>query len=313
MPRLPPRHPPPQPRGGGGGGDLGARPPGGLTGLARAAQRSEEHQFLYETTVEAGVRDTAAELAAINNLRLKIERLKLEGEELAKYGPAKHPEKQGLDQYQEDFGNGPVEQGPFYNADPTGRRSGNACDPNVSKVLTKTLEEAAAAASKKQVAAKVYLTRKLLAGKVDEIRGAVMICYPMGLPEWDLVRQCLDDTEVLAGTQWANEHLEPETATLWFCGKQMLPDNKLRDHVGKNEKTKVVAKLQKPGGQAPAREPRVDAETQKQMMAFYHKRQEEMKKLEAEGDDEDHYTHSTWADPNALKRHFQGVSNIRLR
>ena len=49
------------------------------------------------------------------------------------------------------------------------------------------------------------------------------------------------------------------------------------------------------------------------MMAFYHKRQEEMKKLEAEGDDEDHYTNSSWADPNALKRHFQGVSNIRLR
>ena len=41
-----------------------------------------------------------------------------------------------------------------------------------------------------------------------------------------------------------------------------------------------------------------------------------MKKLEAEGDDEDYYTLYTnlsWADPNALKRHFQGVSNIRLR
>ncbi len=45
----------------------------------------------------------------------------MEGEELAKHGPAKQPEKQGLDEYSE----APVEKGPFYTADPTGRRTGN--------------------------------------------------------------------------------------------------------------------------------------------------------------------------------------------
>jgi hypothetical protein len=30
---------------------------------------------------------------------------------------------------------------------------------------------------------------------VDNIRGAVMICYPMGLPEWDLIRMLLEDRE----------------------------------------------------------------------------------------------------------------------
>ncbi len=30
---------------------------------------------------------------------------------------------------------------------------------------------------------------------IDNIRGAVMICYPMGLPEWDLVRMLLEDRE----------------------------------------------------------------------------------------------------------------------
>ena len=48
---------------------------------------------------------------------------------------------------------------------------------------------------------KVYLTKKMLLEKVDEIRGAVMICYPMGLPEWDNVRLALEDTEDLSGTQ----------------------------------------------------------------------------------------------------------------
>ncbi len=47
---------------------------------------------------------------------------------------------------------------------------------------------------------KVALTRKLLRDAVDNVRGAVMICYPMGLPDWDMVRMLLEDREELAGT-----------------------------------------------------------------------------------------------------------------
>ena len=81
-------------------------------------KRSEEHQFLFETTVEADVTATVAELCEIQNTRLRIQRLKLEGEELAKYGFAKHPDKQSLDEYQEDFGYGKVEKGEHYKSDP---------------------------------------------------------------------------------------------------------------------------------------------------------------------------------------------------
>lgn len=89
--------------------------------LVLLLQNSEEDQFLFDTTVQASVRDTTAELAKIHNLRHRITRLKLEGEELAKYGPAKQPDQQGIDQYSEQ----PVQQGPFYNMDPTGRRTGD--------------------------------------------------------------------------------------------------------------------------------------------------------------------------------------------
>jgi hypothetical protein len=72
------------------------------------------------------VKDAVRELVQVHNLRHRIHRLKLEGEELAKYGPAKHPDRQGIDQYSEE----PVEKGPHYNMDPTGRRTGNgACAP----------------------------------------------------------------------------------------------------------------------------------------------------------------------------------------
>ena len=83
-------------------------------------------------------------------------------------------------------------------------------------------------------------------------------------------------------------------------------DELLSKYVGKNEKTKVVAKLQKPGHGAPAREPCVSEGERKAMMAHYFKRQEELKAL-AEADDDD-YLHSAWADTKALKNSLQGIS-----
>ena len=40
----------------------------------------------------------------------------------------------------------------------------------------------------------------MLEESIDHIRGGVMIAFPQGLPEWDLVRQALEGTEELAGT-----------------------------------------------------------------------------------------------------------------
>ncbi len=51
------------------------------------------------------------------------------------------------------------------------------------------------------VARKAALTKKALSDAVDSVRGAVMICYPMGLPEWDLVRLLLEDKEGDVGAQ----------------------------------------------------------------------------------------------------------------
>lgn len=269
-------------------------------------KRSDNEQFLFETTVEATVRDTIKELAQVHNLQHKIKRLKLEGGELAKYGPAKHPDKQGIDTYSEEA----IEKTQYYNMDPTGRRTGNACSQDVAKVLLKTLDDAEAVCSKNQVEKKVPLSAKLLQEAIDNIRGAVMICYPMGLPEWDLIRIELENREDLSGTSYANDELDPETSTLWFAGKQLLPEKQLKDYVGRQEKTKAVIKLQRKGQGPPAREPVVDAETQKAMLSWYHKKQEEEKKLA--DDDDDSHANSAWANPQSLKSHFAGVTTVRM-
>ena len=100
-----------------------------------------------------------------------------------------------------------------------------------------------------------------------------------------------------------------ESATLWVAGKEFIRGELVSNRLGRNEKTKVIAKLQNNGDGAPGREPAVNEEERKAMMAYYFKKQEGMKRL-AETDDDD-YLNSTWADPKNLKRDLQGINNIR--
>lgn len=65
--------------------------------------------------------------------------------------------------------------------------------------------------------------------------------------------------------------------TIWFSGKEMQRGKLLSDFVGKNEKTKVIAKIQKKGNAAPGREPVVSEQQQKDMMAYYYRKQQDMK------------------------------------
>lgn len=45
------------------------------------------------------------------------------------------------------------------------------------------------------------LTEQILEEALSNIRGAITIVWPMGLPEWEPVRDILDDKEDLTGTQ----------------------------------------------------------------------------------------------------------------
>ncbi|GBF94463.1 hypothetical protein Rsub_06997 [Raphidocelis subcapitata] len=270
---------------------------------------SDQDQFLFEAPAASAAGAVAAALARIQNLRNRVTRLKLEGGELARYGPAKRPDGQGIDRFEE--GAAGRERGPHYKEDPTGRRSGEACDPEVAKKLLAELDAAEVAASKDRVAHRRPLTEAALLEAVDNIRGAVMICYPMGLPEWDFVRECLEGREDLTGTDFGGRDLDPASAQLWFAGRALAPDKPLSEYLGRNERTRAVVKLTKKGAGAPAREPAVDADTQKAMLAFYYKKQEQQKALCA--DDDDAYARSAWADPRALKQHFAGVGgSVRI-
>lgn len=52
-----------------------------------------------------------------------------------------------------------------------------------------------------QVDANIPLTSEVVQDAIDQMRGAVMIVYPMGLPPHEPIKQELENTEDLSGTQ----------------------------------------------------------------------------------------------------------------
>ena len=131
----------------------------------------------------------------------------------------------------------------------------------------------------------------------------------MGLPEWDTVRITIESNSGLEGTAAGTEVLDDSTAELWVATKYFDRNQTVGDRLGRNEKTKVIAKLQSRGSGAPCREAGISEEEKTAMMAYYFKKQEEMKQLAEANDDE--YLNSSWADPKQLQRSLRGQNGVK--
>eukprot|EP00043_Microstomoeca_roanoka_P007761 m.74981 g.74981 ORF g.74981 m.74981 type:complete len:288 (-) comp13960_c0_seq1:109-972(-) len=283
-----------------------------------SVKRGDDALFLYETSTQYLVDDITNEVADLYNTQLRIDRLCMAMEQLAEHGIMKPPKMQGLtpdqvielklkDDTDRYYPSGGAQDIP----DDIGRRTGKAPSVAMQEVLRRTISEAKAVISKEQVKRNVLLTKQVLQDTIDKLKGAVMIVYPMGLPNYEEVQIILDDDEDLTGTQAAKQVIPQEEARLWWANKELTRSKKLMDFIGKNEKTKIVCKIQRKGQGAPAREPLYDEDAQKSMMVYAYKKQEEWKKLEDA--DEDDFLNSAWADSLSLKRQLQGTGNIRLK
>jgi len=279
-------------------------------------KRRDQSQFLYETVASVNMDNVLGDLTAIYNGRLKIHRLCAEMEQLAKHGLCLPPNMQGLtkeqilelqlvDTWEEHC---TPSGGNIECADPIGHRNGKAPNEKMADIIRKTVSEAKERISVKQAETGVSLRLDVINDTIDLLRGAMTIVYPMGLPPHETIRQELDGTRDLTGTEDGAEIINPSETELWWAGKQLVRGKKLQDFTGKNEKTKIIAKLQKSNQGAPAREPVMTEEQQREMMTLMYKRQEEVRMLEQSEDDT--YLNSDWADRQSLRRAFQGVQNI---
>ena len=280
-----------------------------------------DHVFSIEALLTSSVDDAQSEVVKIYNHRLKLQRLCDEIGQLAKHGVQVKPEMLGLtpDQIQElklvdELAISSVPSSGFGEEcpDDCGRRCGRPPRVDMQNIFAKTINEAKAAIFKPGK----KLTFDMIDEQILNLRGAVMIVYPMGLPPYDHVQCEFENQEEasLAGTQ-ASKSIIKDKGSLWFSTKKLEQGSGklLNDYLGRNEKSRVVLKLQGEFAQgAPAKQPAMDKEEHKELMMKMYKRQEELKKLHEDAEfDQDSYLDSQWADPNAMKNKLQGLSHIK--
>eukprot|EP00919_Chromeraceae_sp_WS-2016_P013202 GHVR01030866.1.p1 GENE.GHVR01030866.1~~GHVR01030866.1.p1 ORF type:complete len:289 (+),score=81.89 GHVR01030866.1:44-910(+) len=277
---------------------------------------TDKNTFLFETTTSISCKTLLEQLVELHDLRLKTLRFADAIDGLACHGPLRPEEARGLSDEVAKLSNINLDvYGKPTNPDPTGYRTGVPPCEHLQEVLKKTAREAREAVSK--VSVRECEDINTVRHHNDCMRGAVMIAYPgnEGLPTWDITRQIIEDKEELEGRNEGAEVLfSPESVCMWWAGKELYTDKCLHEFIGKNEKTKIVVRLQQRGGGAPVREQRIDNDTHKAMLSYYYKKEKEQKELDENDDDE--YMSMPWADPKGLKHALQGRggnNNIRWK
>ncbi|CCW63886.1 unnamed protein product [Phytomonas sp. EM1] len=170
-------------------------------------------------------------------------------------------------------------------------------------------------------------TQEELDALVNAFKGGVMILFPeecSGADACQRLTAILEDDDTpdarkskthrilsLIDDGATNEATLEGEAVMWWSARPLARDADFLRYIGKNEKTKITVKLAPVGGAAPPREPALDARTQAELVAYYHRKQEENKKLI---EDEDiSYGNSEWANPHGLKSQLQGFNGIKYR
>merc|ERR1712216_324653 len=184
-------------------------------------KKGDDINFLYRTPVTTSNDDATREVCNIFNLVLRIRRLKYTCDELCQFGPLKPPEKQGFIDDEEALSDTEARAKADPHFDPTGKRTNAPPTEELADVIRRTVADADEAINKRQFENKVEFTAEALQDHVDRVRGALMIAYPMGLPDWEAARQVVEGTDELEGTSEGQDAVDPETTVMWWASKQV--------------------------------------------------------------------------------------------
>ena len=276
--------------------------------------------FLYETTTDTPNDGLIAALVSLHNGRILARVVVDAVRGLAAAGPMVEPsaaEAAGRKEEQQQ----------------SVPRCGNAPDPDHVEALNDAAAELGQYVDKAQAKKRVVVSEAGIAELVGKVREAIRFAYPDGLPEWDVLSK-LSSTEVQEDEAAAVEEegsngicpwslqdllpadavagaplLQPKATSVWVAGKEFERGKLISDRFGSNEKTRVVAKLSRDGDGPPPREPIVRDDERNAMLEHYHKRNEELKRLA--DNEEDEYMNSAWADPQNMARDLQGLGSVR--
>jgi len=277
-------------------------------------KKSESDQFIVEVPRSSATAEVIETLVKSNfhlvyNLRVRVDKACGFIEELIKYGPLKEEEKRGLTEGEEDI---PCPMPGFRRCiDPNHYRIGWSVPEDLGRRMLETCSSSRQLIHRSNADRRIPISEKQLTEALSLMGGALNMAYPAyhSIPPWEpgmLILVTEDIRDLLMG-----EEIFELSASLWFAGKEIQRGKDLASYVKGSENTKLIVKLTKQGSGAPVREPLIDAETHKQMIAWHHRKEEESKKVLAV--DEDQYLNSAWANPKGLKNQLHGGRDVKFR
>lgn len=163
-------------------------------------------------------------------------------------------------------------------------------------VLSKVAAEAKARVSKEQLESGRCITKDLIASTAEMFISTFSV---LKLPE-DVselkraVLESLDSADV-------EGKLAEDEAQLWWAGKELTKDKKLRDFVGSNEKTTILATL---SSSTAVKQARVTDEACKDFLLARLKRENELASLEAD---------TSPRDTRTLQKSVYGLSEVKWK
>ena len=112
------------------------------------------------------------------------------------------------------------------------------------------------------------MTREMLEEALQLTKGALIMAYPGydGLPDWEPA-MCFFENREDPAMFLGQTLFDKEKTTLWFANKELRVGKKLKEFVKAPEKSKIICKMTAKGSGAPVREPIVNEEVQKNMVA----------------------------------------------
>ena len=283
----------------------------------------EKNQFIIDLPSSTQITDVIKQGITVNNLRCKIDSLCMCIEELLKHGPLKTEETRGLketehleeenleEKYRSKKTPMPPKVGTKFNEDKTNQRTGWILEDDITSKAMQAVTDAKEYISYLRAEKRKITSVEELNNHIQLMYGAVMICYPAyhGLGDWEPCKVIFEDkTDILRKDEPNQDYFQFESTCIWYAGKELERPKLLSDYIGKNEKTKIIVKFTKKGSGAPVREPLIDKETHSKMLSYYYKKQEEQKKLE--GESEDSYLDSQWADPKGMQKQLYMKGDI---
>lgn len=173
----------------------------------------------------------------------------------------------------------------------------NLGPPNDARALLKVIAEAQARVSNYQQESGKCISESVITSTVDMLKGTVSVVDPFRMPELGRIVE----------SQFS-EHFEgelPETsAHLWWAGKELTRDKKLRDFVGSNEKTTIFATL------GPTMPPTTNTQkdsAQTDFLLSQFRRHQEVQFLEASVES------GPEADRRSLQKAFHGLGQVKWK